>query len=199
MILFLSAIVFSACRFPRWWPWLFGLLLATKQHLILGVPAAFLLVSPPFRREKFLRALAKAVLLAALVTAPFFLWDAAAFIKSLVLFQIDLPFRPDALSYTALFARVGIWLPSWIGFVATIPVTALFLKRAPRTPSGFSMATALMFFSLFVLSQRAWCNYYFFVIGAMCCAIAVSAPENAASYQSLRGSPQSNQDLQKEK
>ena len=44
----------------------------------------------------------------------------------------------------------------------------------PRTPAGFAGGVALVYFAFFAFNKQAFENYYFFVIGALCCAVALT-------------------------
>jgi hypothetical protein len=57
--------------------------------------------------------------------------------------------------------------------MALVAVSALSLWRLPSTPAGFAAAVALNSFAFFAFNKQAFCNYYFFVIGALCVALAV--------------------------
>jgi hypothetical protein len=59
-----------------------------------------------------------------------------------------------------------------LGFALLVPVVALLLARAPRTPAGFAAAVALTLLTVFVFSKRAFANYGFCVIGALGTALA---------------------------
>lgn len=177
----LAALVFAACRSSRLVPWLFGLFLAVKQYLVFALPAAWLLLPRPMppAREVW-RTAGKAVLVGALVTVPFFVWSPKDFWFDVVELQLQQPFRADALSYLALWARShsGEQLPTSLAFVAGSVGVALGLWRQPRTPSGFAATLALAMLGFFAFNKQAFCNYYAFVIGALCVAVsALGEPE----------------------
>jgi hypothetical protein len=67
-----------------------------------------------------------------------------------------------------------------IPFVVLAAATALVLWRCRRTAAGFAAGTALLFFGFFAFNKQAFANYYYFVIGAMCCALASAAPDPRA-------------------
>lgn len=203
VVMLLAATIFCACRRSRWLPVALGLFLATKQYLIFALPLTFFLLPPsagsgqagvsgadstPAVATGFSRSIPwrdwfslvwKSALVAAIVTLPFVFRNYHAFVKSTVTVQELSPFRWDALSYLV-----------WYGFrghLVTQPLTAVFwstlaalaalglsLWKAPRTPAGFAAALALISLAFFAFNKQAFCNYYFFVIGAMCCAIAAS-------------------------
>jgi 4-amino-4-deoxy-L-arabinose transferase-like glycosyltransferase len=48
--------------------------------------------------------------------------------------------------------------------------------RLPRTPAAFATALAVTFLSFFAFNKQAFCNYYFFVIGAFAVTLAACAP-----------------------
>jgi hypothetical protein len=172
----LAAVVFAACRHPRATPWLFGAFLALKQYLVLAVPAALLIVR---NRREALHFMTRAAILGAALTLPFVLWNPAAFWKSVVALQFHQPFRLDALSYLSWWTLRGHQQPpELISFVAAAIAAAVSLWRLPRTPAGFAAAVALTFFAFFAFNKQAFCNYYFFVIGAFAVALAACEPPN---------------------
>jgi len=91
--------------------------------------------------------------------------------------QAQQPFRAEALSYLAHFASGDWHPPNWLGFVSAGIAIAIALLRAQRTPAGFAASVALTFIAFFAFNKQAFCNYYFFVIGACCIALAASHPE----------------------
>jgi hypothetical protein len=113
---------------------------------------------------------------------PLALVDVRAFLNDVVLFQVRQPFRADALSFLALFARLrGAPFPSGIGFIALAAVIALALLRAARTPAGFALGVAAAFFGFFAYNKQAFCNYYYFVVGALCVCVAASGAAEVRS------------------
>ncbi len=162
-----------------------GLLFAVKQYVVLGLPALWLLT--PDRRS-FAKLTLRGAVLAALISAPLALWDLAPFLKTVLVLQFHQPFRPDALSYLVPFARLtGSAPPAWVAFMFLPPAFALALWKSPRTPAGFAGAVALIFFTFFAFNKQAFCNYYLFVIGALCCAIAAAGPVIALDGRSSAG------------
>ena len=173
----LCATVFCACREPKALPIMLGLFLATKQYVVLVVPLTWLLLPRPVHWRDLWRLLWQAGLVAAVVTLPLMLWNIPAFIRDVVTLQLVQPFRRDALSYLVWLVRVGVSRPPiWVPVAAIIPAIVLALWRSPRTPAGFATATALVFFAFFAFNKQAFCNYYFFVVGALGCAIATRWP-----------------------
>jgi hypothetical protein len=152
----------------------FGLLLATKQYLVLALPLVLLVPAnrlPGHRVAMLLIALVAAVL----VTAPLAMWDVGAFVHSAVTLQFHQPFRADSLSYLVpLGNRWGIVAPGWAGFACAGAAILLAVWRCPRTPVGFATAVALVLFVFFATSKQAFCNYYALVLGAMCGALAAT-------------------------
>lgn len=188
VVLLLAATVFVACRAPRALPYALGLLLCVKQYLVFAVAPSLLLL--PWRDPRAAGAFAvKAALTAAAVTVPLALWNARAFWFDVVVLQTLQPFRSDALSYLAWFSRDrAVPLPTWACFVATGVATALCLWRLPRTPAGFAAAIAIVFLVFFATNKQAFANYYFFVVGAMCCAVAAQPTNTVArSWQDHAG------------
>lgn len=177
VVLLLAASVWCACRMPRLLPFALGLLFAIKHYMVLAAPLVVLLHPGPQAWKDTLRTLLKAAAVAAVVTLPFAVLDPKAFFNDLIGFQLRQPFRMDALSYLAWWAKqTGEQPPSWLGFAMVLPALGLSLWRAPRTPAGFAAAVALTFLVFFAFSKQAFCNYYFFLVGALCTAIAAWTP-----------------------
>ena len=180
-ILLLAATVCCACRWPRALPVALGLLLAVKQTLVF-VP----LLVPLLRgglahwRESW-PLLWRAAAVALVVSLPLALGAPRDFVWSVVTLQIYQPLREDALSYVAWLARSGMPAPTWLAFAMVLLAAALALWRAARTPAGFAAGVALAFLAFFAFNKQAFCNYYFFVLGALCCALAAAPPEPSAA------------------
>jgi hypothetical protein len=173
-VLLLAMTVFALCRCPRWVAVPLGLLLASKQYLALALLATPLL---PGDGRSRLRTAGIAVAIAAAATLPFALWDLPAFLRSVVLLQWRQPFREDALSFLVPLARVlGTTPAAWVAFALAAGAAFVAARRLPRTASGFATAIAFTFLVFFAFNKQAFCNYYHFVIGALCCAVAAARP-----------------------
>ncbi|HZW89218.1 MAG TPA: hypothetical protein VFF12_09085, partial [Myxococcaceae bacterium] len=137
------------------------------------------------RPRRSVRVVLGAVLLAAALTLPFLLWDPHAFFRSTVLFHLAQPFRPDSLSFAALFAwaRGGKAPPTTVPSLILTGLGMLWaLRRCRPTPAGFAAGSALVIFSLLAWSKQSHCNYYDLVIGLLVCAVAAAgAPGEPAS------------------
>lgn len=175
-LLLLGVTVFAMVRAPRNAAWAAGLLIASKQYLVVAIPL--------MRRYRFI---AVAVAVAAAVTLPFLIWDPRGFMQDVVLLQAREPFRRDALSYLSWLARQGWGEPSFIWTIAAMLV-ALAVAAWHRDDSPASLAGSLAFVLLatFAFGRKAFCNYYFFVIGALCCAIAAADVEGSAIMANKR-------------
>jgi hypothetical protein len=187
LLLTFSLTIFCACRYRKAMPYALGLFFATKQYSILAFPVIVLLTGErPAWREMFWM-LVKAGIVAAIVTVPIFLWNPREMWHSVVQWQFVQPFRIDALSYLVwfkyhkfhtLFDPVDGKPRIWIPFLAIVPAIAVSLWRCPRTPAGFAAAVTLISFVFFALNKQAFCNYYFFVVGAACWSIAALNARN---------------------
>jgi len=154
--------------------WAAGLMLATKQYLPftgLAVLRSLLL-----DRRRWKLTLFWIVFTGAACILPFALWHPNAFMRSVVWLQTLEPFRTDSLSFLIWADRNGMGRGSFLWAVgAAIVAAVLSLFTTRNTPSGFATATALTMFAMFAFGSKAFCNYYYFVIGAMCCAMAAFA------------------------
>lgn len=184
MVLF-AAFLWTAIRAPRGAPWLLGLLLATKQYLVLIVPALPLLVPWCLPKKELPRLALQALGVAAAVTLPFVLWDPGAFYNSVIAVHLAQPYRPDSLTYLALLPD-STALALALSPLAALPALAalgLALARSPRTPAGFSTAAALTLIAFFSFSKQAHLNYYYLVTGILCAALAlVAAPAEERAF-----------------
>lgn len=177
VVLGLAAVVYAAGRHQRLVPWLFGAFIALKQYLVFALPAAILLTRARDDRPSVWRLFTVAGLVAAVVTAPFVLWGPAAFLNSVVTLQFRQPFRPESLSLLSWWSSHGHPQPPVaIAFAVAGLISALALWRLPRTAAGFSGAVAVTFLGFFAFNKQAFCNYYFFVVGALCVTLAACAP-----------------------
>lgn len=170
--------VFVACRFPRALPYAIGALMATKQYFVLVAPLALFLLPQPLTRKALLPVVAKAVGVGLVLTLPLALTDLPGFYKSVIQFQGLQPFRADALSLMAATAEGGVpRIPMWGSFAALLVGLAIAWARAPRTPAGFAMGSALVYVLFFGVAKQAFCNYYFLVVGLLFTAVALLEPK----------------------
>jgi len=176
-VMLLAATIFLACRKSRMLPIALGLLLATKQYMVLAVPITFFLLPAGWRWRDWLMLLVKSGVVAAAATLPLALWDFPAFWKSTVTVQELAPFRWDALSYLVWYGFRGHRVTErstaliWSTLAAVIAL-AIALRKAPRTPAGFAASLGLILVGFFSFNKQAFCNYYFFAIGTLCAAVA---------------------------
>lgn len=179
VVLGLAAVVFAACRTPRALPYLLGLFLAVKQYLVFAVPAAYLLFPKPLPpRKELLKFALKVFVTGCVVSLPLILWNPAEFWHDVVALQVYQPFRVEAMSFLAWAAQGGgERLPTALAFVAATLGVVIGLWRAPRTPAGFAATCSLAFIGFFAFNKQAFCNYYFFVIGALCVTAAAVQTE----------------------
>ncbi len=172
-VLLFAATIFCLLRRPALAPWVSGLLLVTKQYLVLAGVALFrFATSLGARQRRFVVGLIGAALLS---TLPFVLWDPVAFVETVVLLQAREPFRIDSLSYLSLAARAG-WGTGSLAWSIAAACAALLvgLRRTPNTAAGLAASLALSWLVMFAFGSKAFCNYYFFVIGVLCSAVAAA-------------------------
>jgi hypothetical protein len=176
-VMLLTATTLCAIRAPKVMPVMLGLLITSKQYLPAALALVPLLVETPGRRLQVIRTVVIALVVAFLVTAPLALWDLRAFWHSTVLLQFRQPYRFDALSFLAWWGagRQGWVGPFWPCFLMLAIMVALCLWRAERGALGFVSSFALCFISFFAFNKQAFANYYYLVIGALCCAAALAS------------------------
>jgi hypothetical protein len=176
VVLLLALTVFLACRAPKFVPYGLGLFFAVKQYLLLVAPLVVLLIPREAQRRERIRWLAKVVVTAAVVTLPLMVVNVPKFVWNVLTLQVYQPFRTDALSYPSWWVAQGGQPITWIAFVVIIPTLVLVLWKAERGPAGFALGVALVLFVFFAFNKQAFCNYYYFVIGALCTTLAASGP-----------------------
>jgi len=171
-VLMVALALFTMIRFPRLAGWTGGLAVVTKQYLMLAGPL-LLRFGASLSGGGTLAFGRRGALAGTLVTLPFALWHVPSFIDSVVLLQTREPFRIDSLSYLSWAAREG-WGTGSIVWAIAAACIALVVSawRTPNTPAGFAASLALSSFAMFAFGSKAFCNYYFFVVGTLCGSIA---------------------------
>jgi hypothetical protein len=172
VVLLTALVAFVAIRFPKYLFVAAGLYLALKQHMFIGVPALLLLVPRPMKFREVMTLGLKAGAVGLAVTLPFVAWGPGAFANSVL--NIREVFRTDSLGLLAHLANQNVArLSKWSGLIAIVPVWALVLWRAPRTPAGFALAAGATHFMLYFFSTHSFCNEYYNVLGSLCVGLAV--------------------------
>ena len=201
-IMLLALTVATALHRPglAWLP--LGLLVASKQHMVLGLLfAPMLMPSSPqsWNREGIDEPIApttnrdaragrwreaamfvlKAVGVAAVVTLPMALLDLDAFWRSAVMLQLREPFRLDSLSFTRELLQFGVPVDKQgamaVSLTAGLAGLGLAWWRAPRTPAGFAASLGVTCFLLTAFGKKAFLNYYFLVVAFLLVAVAAAS------------------------
>lgn len=190
-IVLIALTVATALSRPRW-VWLpLGLLVASKQHMVLALLFTPCLLGPaPARTVRdTMRALAglivKALAVAVVVTLPMALLDFEAFWRSAVVLQLREPFRLDSLSFTRELLLHGWQLDKHgalrVSLTAGAAALAVSWWRAPRTPAGFAASLGLTCLMLAAFGKKAFLNYYFLVVWSFVIALAATDATMASS------------------
>jgi hypothetical protein len=171
-IALLAMTALCLARKPGWVPWAAGLLTVTKQYLIVAVPL-LLRLGWQRGREAF-RFFAYAACAGCVVTLPFVFWRFRPFLADVVLLQFREPIRSDSLSYASWSIRAGFGAGSMYWPIAAAAIGIFVgLLATPNTPAGFLASLSLATFTMFAFGSKAFCNYYVFIIAALCCTIAL--------------------------
>jgi hypothetical protein len=152
-----------------------GTLAVSKQYApLLVLPLLF--AAPRAGRGK---AFCAALVVPVLTIVPFAWWDFRELWRDLVLAQIYQPFRMDALSLLALWARAG-GVPrrafALLGFAAAGLVLLLALRRRPSLRQA-TVAAAAAFLWLVLLNKQAFCNYLWLATSLLAAVCAFPGPE----------------------
>jgi hypothetical protein len=191
-VLLLAVLVFAASRESRLTTPLAGLLAVVKQYMPLALPLAVLMAPRPIKWMALGRAAGVAIGAALIVTVPLIIWNAAAFWHSVVEVQFLQPSRADALAYPAWLMPQVPWVGSVAGFLALGSAIVLIVWRAARTPAGFAGATAFAYFAFFAFNRQAFANYYYFVIGALCIAVAATSVRDGTQAKAMSEAARTN-------
>lgn len=173
----LTAVVIGAERGWRSTPFLLGVLLVTKQYVIVLLPVLWLLRATASRSPVGIRGFAARVIGTALIVSlPLALWAPAAFWDSVVRLQFRQPFRADSVSLLVWLVNHTGWPPpsayGWLPLAAGFLTALLVAWRAPRTPAGFAAGVGVTLLVTFLLSKQAFANYYYLAVGALLVAAA---------------------------
>ena len=187
VLLLVATAWFCQCRAPRLVPYVIGLLLVSKQYMIIGAPVILLLVPRPWSMRALWGFIWRAGLAGAAVTLPLVLWEPRAFLHSAVWLQFRQPLRWDALSYL-------VWAEpknptKWMGlpFAGAAIAWLVVMAAGRRRKVPFALALALTMAAFFALNKQAFANYYYLVIGMLCVAAAGVAEDEAVPVEPAIG------------
>jgi hypothetical protein len=159
----------------RSWLWglALGLFLSVKQYGVLWIPSFYMAGC----LRKHVIGIAMGII--ATVIVPFYISSPSGLWRGTIAFQINQPFRNDALSVLALVARsTGIQLPSLVGFGAAAVVVVSVLWFSSKKLTKIPITGAATFLAFFVFNKQAFLNYYWFVSVLLAQAIIVSVAED---------------------
>ena len=151
-----------------------GILAVSKQYSLYLLVPLFFALAP----RTWPRVLGVAAAVAAAVLAPFAIWDFKEFLRD-ILSPLHAPFRMDALSLPAAWARLG-GRPgpvTWMGPLAGAALLPALGRRvlSPAPAAGVSGAALLVVLLWF---KYANCNYYW-LCAALLAAAATPSREQA--------------------
>lgn len=187
LVFFLTAVIFCATRYPKFLPVMLGLFFASKQYLFFMLPVSLLLVANKSSWRDWFNLYGWMGGIIFVVTAPLAFWNLQAFLWNVGAAQWYQPFRIDALSYLALYARVFDQIPPFLISFLALGIALLIVWRiAPRTSTGFAFSLALCLAVFFAFNKQAFCNYYFLVVGAIFCAFAlITKPSSSLQPENI--------------
>lgn len=177
VLLCFALIIFCAVHRPRWIPFMLGLFFASKQYLLFLIPLSLLIFPIPLNSSwyKHLKPFIWIVLVMFVVSAPLAFWNLPAFIWNVGGIMWHYIFRPDSLSYLALYSAIFNHPPPQYVILSLIALTLSFLiiwRFASRDITGLTLSIAWGLIIFFAFNKQAFCNYYFLVISLICCTLA---------------------------
>lgn len=184
----LSVLVWGFVR-ARTWAVVLGsmLLLTAKQYVVVALPLWWMVW-----RRFGMRTLVVSVGGACLLVLPFLLAGPRAFIHSVVVVQLEQPFRPDSISLAVDLANAFDTQPHAILNVLSLAlglgVAVLVARRAPSTGAWWAWGFSLSLLTTVLLSKQAFTNYYLLVqLGFILAAIPADHLRAAAADDGERG------------
>lgn len=180
LVVFLfTATIYCALYHPRWLAIPAGLLFVSKQYMLFFVPLILMLLPYKAAWSVWIKRIAQIAFVGLVVTAPLAFWSFHSFVWNIVSVHLKQMLRLDALTYLAMYTRITNVEPSqWIGFAVLVFCFYWTWRFFPRTPAGFSSAFAFCLLTFFAFSKQAFCNYYYLVIGMICCTVSSFNPES---------------------
>lgn len=181
MLMAAGSWAFAAQR-HRWSGALFGVAIASKQSMFWLIPLVSLTLGVGLWGVVFMAGTA------ALLTAPFMLWNFRALKYANFDFLKDLPARDDALAFAAWYRKkFGSVFPDGpVSFLSSGLITAASAVRAklwtkgklfvgaPASLAGFGRALACLYCIFFFFNKWAFANYYF-LMASLCALSAATA------------------------
>jgi len=145
-----------------------GVALACKQHIVLLLP--LFAVWPRFGLR---RTLASAGLAFVLVL-PWIVWSPGQFWHDAVKANLDLGVIPRALCVPSLLLRHDVQVGFWFTLLVLGVAYAVVLWRAPRTPSGLALGSAVVLLALDLANKQSFFNHYTLPMGLLVVALATA-------------------------
>lgn len=142
--------------------------LASKQPVVLLVPAFALWPSFGLRRAIGSVAIAFAIGLPWLIAGPRDLWHDA------VHAQLALGAKTKALNIPALLLQHGHKVGFWLLAAALLAAYAIVVLRVPRTPSGLALSCALVMWAYDLTNTQTFFNHYVLPLGLLVVALGTT-------------------------
>jgi hypothetical protein len=151
-----------------------GMLLSMKQSLLFVLPIGLMLTpSNPSDRFRFFILLCASWLL---LVVPWILADPDGFWHSVVALQFRQPFRPDALTVSALLSSSGVSpFSASVAFMFALLGLVFVLLKSARSAAAMCVSVNFVYLVFFALNKQAFCNYYYFIIGSACVGAAAAS------------------------
>jgi hypothetical protein len=148
--------------------------LACKQHIVLLLPlfAAW----PSFG----LRRTAQAAGIAFAVVLPWLLWDPRQFWHDAVHANLGLGVIPRALCVPSWLLRHHVAVGFWFLLLVLAVAYAVVLARAPRTPSGLALGSALVLLALDLANKQSFFNHYTLPMGLVVVGLTAATTKEPA-------------------
>ena len=178
--------MFCACRRPGLFPYAPGLLLASKQYMVLAALPALLAVPRPWRITTLLKVAAAGRRRGAGGEPAADPVEPLGLLGEQLRQRRQLPFadgRPelpaaarDDVRHRPRRRGSAGWRPGpdRVGPVATT-----------AWPPASPRAVAAACLGFFAFGKLAFCNYYYFIIAALCCAAASAPPRRASRIEAI--------------
>jgi hypothetical protein len=172
-LLLLAIVLLIARHHPAWAAATFALALASKQPVVLLVPVMLCWTGFGWRRTT------TAVVLAAVVVAPWFIAGPGDFWHDAVSAELSLGPLQRALSVPSGLSRAGIHLGFWLLVIVLLATYAVITRRAERTPAGLALSVALVLYGYDLANTQSFFNHYQLPAALLLAAVALGEPSRA--------------------
>ncbi len=138
----------------------FGIALATKQYMIFLLPL-IMRFKMDFKKKLFISL--GAILTAAVLIIPFYLWSPVDFLHDALFLQLNFPPRYEGLTLFSFLHQYGITYNAIVGNILIAAGLIFVYIRKKINISQFFYLSSFAFLIIFFFNKWAFINYYYLI------------------------------------